>query len=64
MTRPELWRQRYAMEMIERAADYLDAQVEIVQDLDKDGIFTVQIVMHLPRHRSGSMPLLPPAQDT
>ena len=61
MTIPERWKQRYAIEMIERAADYLDAHVELQQDMDKDGIYTVRIILHMPERKG--QPLLPPAQD-
>ena len=33
--------------MIERAADLLGGQIELVQDMDLDRIKTVQIIIHL-----------------
>ena len=54
----EAWKQRYALEMIERAAENLDAHVEIQQDMDMEGIYTVRIVIHMPM-RDGQK-LLPP----
>lgn len=43
-----IWEQRYAMEMIEKGADLLGAQIELQQDMDPDRIKTVRIVIHLP----------------
>lgn len=43
-----IWEQRYAMEMIEKGADLLGAQIELQQEMDTDRIKTVRIVVHLP----------------
>lgn len=43
-----IWEQRYALEMIERGAEMLGAQIEFVCEMNPDVIRTVQIVIHMP----------------
>ena len=41
------WEQRYALEMIERGAELLGGQIELVQDMTLERIKTLRIVIHL-----------------
>ena len=43
----EAWEQRYALEMIERAAVLLGGQVVLEQDMSLEGIKTLRIVINL-----------------
>ena len=53
------WEQRYAMEMIQNAANSLGGRVEIQQELDEDGFHAVRVIIHLNEKK----PALPPAGD-